>query len=124
MADTGSADRSAGTIDGEGRRMTLAEEELIGSLGWLVSMRWVAGVSVVVAALAASRLLRLPVPERALVGVGLFILIYNAGLRWWLGGLGRSEPGSTLGHARPPVQGCGQPPDRPEPNSSRARNRR
>ena len=93
MADTGTPEGKA--PDAEGRRRTLAEQELVNSLGWLVAMRWVAGVGVLLAAFVASRVLRLPIPEFALYGVGLFILAYNAGLRWWLGQLGRTLPDST-----------------------------
>ncbi len=100
MPDTGSADRGARTVDSDGRRLTLAEQELVNSLGWLVAMRWVAGVGVVLAALVATRILRLPVPAASLGAVGLFILVYNAGLRWWLGRFGRILPDSLLGYAR------------------------
>jgi signal transduction histidine kinase len=61
-----------------------AEQELINSLGWLITLRWFAGCAVVAASFAAARLLHLDVPERWLYAVGLGILAYNAGL---LGGL-------------------------------------
>jgi signal transduction histidine kinase len=83
----------------EGRRRTLAEQELINSLGWLVTMRWFAGLGVLLAAFVASRVLRLPVPEAALDGVGAFILAYNAGLYWWLGRLGETVPDSMESYA-------------------------
>ncbi len=100
MPETGSADNGARPADSDGRRMTLAEQELVGSLGWLVAMRWVAGLAVVAAAFVAARILRLPVPWASLTGVGLFILVYNAGLRWWLGRFGQTPPDSMLGYAR------------------------
>jgi signal transduction histidine kinase len=100
MSDTLSADRGARALDGDGRRRTLAEQELVNSLGWLVGMRWVAGLGVLLAAVVAARVLKLPVPEASLGGVGIFILAYNAGLRWWLERLGRTAPDSTLGYAR------------------------
>lgn len=100
MPDTGSADRGGRTADGDGRRLTLAEQELVNSLGWLVAMRWVAGVAVVLAAFVAARILKLPVPAASLSGVGFFILVYNAGLRWWLGQFGQALPDSPLGYAR------------------------
>lgn len=100
MSDTLSADRGDRAVDGDGRRRTLAEQELINSLGWLVTMRWAAGFGVLLAAFVAARLLDLPVPEAALCGVGIFILAYNALLHWWLGRFGRTLPDSTLGYAR------------------------
>ncbi len=87
-------------VGGDGRRLSPAEQELIGSLGWLVAMRWVAGASVVLAALLAAGILRLPVPEASLIGVGSFILVYNVGLRWWLALFGRRPPDSMLAYAR------------------------
>ncbi len=81
--------------DTEGRRRTLAEQELINSLGWLVAMRWIAGLGVLLASVVSARVFRLPVPEFSLYGVGLFILAYNAGLWWWMGQLGRTVPDST-----------------------------
>ncbi len=96
MPHTLSADRDLGTVEGDGRRRTLAEQELVNSLGWLVAMRWVAGAAVVAAAVAAADLLSLPVPEAPLVGVGIFILAYNAALRWWLG---RIPPDSMATYA-------------------------
>jgi signal transduction histidine kinase len=80
--------------------LTLAEQELIDSLGWLVAMRWVAGVGVLLAAFVATRLLKLTVPAASLSAVGIFILVYNAGLRWWLGRFGGAVPDSPLEYAR------------------------
>lgn len=37
-----------------GRRRSLVEQELINSLGWLISLRWLAGVSVLVATAVAT----------------------------------------------------------------------
>jgi signal transduction histidine kinase len=62
----------------------MAEQELINSLSWLISLRWFAGCAVLGASVAAARLLHLDVPERWLYAVGLGILAYNVGL---LGGL-------------------------------------
>ncbi len=100
MSDTVSADKGARAADGDGRRPTLAEQELVNSLGWLVAMRWMAGLGVLLAAFVATRVLKLPVPAAALGGVGVFILLYNAALWWWLGQTGRAAPDSTLGYAR------------------------
>jgi signal transduction histidine kinase len=85
--------------DVEGRRRTLAEQELVNSLGWLVAMRWGAGAGVLAAGAVSARAFGLPVPEFALYGVGLFILAYNVGLWWWLGQLGRTVPDSTAAYA-------------------------
>ena len=81
------------------RRRTLAEQELVGSLGWMVAMRWFIGPGVVLGSLAASRVLRLPAPELPLVCVGLFILAYNAGLWWWLVRHGGSHTDATEPYA-------------------------
>jgi signal transduction histidine kinase len=89
--------RKASEVDG--RRRTLADQELINSLGWLVRTRWFAGFGVMAAAFVAAHLLGLPVPEAALYGVGAFILAYNAGLHWWLGRLGQAETDSTEAYA-------------------------
>jgi signal transduction histidine kinase len=81
------------------RRRTLAEQELVGSLGWMVAMRWFIGAGVVLGSLGASRVLRLPVPELPLVCVGLFILAYNAGLWWWSVRHGGSHSDATEPYA-------------------------
>ena len=81
------------------RRLTLAEQELVGSLGWLVSMRWFAGAGVLLSALVASAVLKLPVPRFPLYGVGLFILGYNAVLRWRLDQLRQRPAESTEPYA-------------------------
>jgi len=79
------------TPGGDDRRATVAEQELVGSIGWLVTIRWLAGAGVIGAGLVASRLLDLPIPEGPFVGVGVFILLYNGALRWWLAEL-RGRP--------------------------------
>jgi len=99
MPDSVQVDAAAKAPDAEGHRRTLAEQELVNSLGWLVATRWFAGLGVLLAAFVAMRALRLPVPEAALYRVGLFILAYNAGLYWWLGQLGRTVPESTQAYA-------------------------
>ncbi len=99
MSDIVPAGNPPKASEAEGRRRTLAEQELINSLGWLVTTRWFAGFGVLAATFVAPRLLRLPVPEAALYGVGVFILAYNAGLHWWLGRLRQSESDSTEAYA-------------------------
>jgi signal transduction histidine kinase len=81
------------------RRRTLAEQELVGSIGWLVAIRWLAGTGVLVAGFVAARLLKLPIPEVPFYGVGVFILAYNGVLRWWLGELRRRSTDSTEAYA-------------------------
>jgi signal transduction histidine kinase len=81
------------------RRGTLAEQELVGSIGWLVNIRWVAGAGVLAAGFIAARLLALPIPELPLYGVGAFILAYNAGLWWWLAELRRRPTDSAEPYA-------------------------
>jgi signal transduction histidine kinase len=95
MADIVPGTASRPGPDTDGRRRTLAEQELVNSLGWLVAMRWIAGLGVLLASFVSAHVFRLPVPESALYGVGLFILAYNAGLWWWMGQLGRTVPDST-----------------------------
>jgi len=67
-----------------GRRRTLAEQEMVDSLGRQVAMRWLAGLAVMAGTLVATQGLLLPLPEVALYRLGLAIIAYNAGLRWWL----------------------------------------
>jgi signal transduction histidine kinase len=100
MSDTVPAETGAPAVGGDGRRLTLAEQELVGSLGWLVAMRWVAGVGVLLSAFVAERILGLPVPGVWLGVVGIFILVYNAGLRWWLGRFGTAMPDPSLSSVR------------------------
>jgi signal transduction histidine kinase len=82
------------------RRRTLADQELINSLGWLVRTRWFAGFGVMAAGFVAAHLLALPVPEASLYGVGLFILVYNAALFRWLGQLERSGQDAMTAYER------------------------
>ncbi len=87
------------TVAVDDRRRTLAEQELVGSLGWLVGIRWLAGVGVLAAGFVAARLLKLPIPEGPFYGVGIFILAYNGALRWWLGELRRTTTDTTEPYA-------------------------
>jgi len=79
----------------QGRRRSLVEQELINSLGWLISLRWLAGVGVLIATAVATLALRVPLPPVRLYAVGGCILAYNAAcwlvLRWLL----RSRPDAT-----------------------------
>ncbi len=85
---------------GPARRHTLAEQELIQSLGWLVVMRWFAGVAVLLAAFVAATVLRLPVPAPALYAMGLITLAYNAAFAWRLRRLQRDMPESMVAYER------------------------
>ncbi|RPJ56920.1 MAG: hypothetical protein EHM24_29980, partial [Acidobacteria bacterium] len=76
------------------RRYTVAEQELVQSLGWLLVMRWFAGAGVLAATFVTASLLHLPVPSRPLYAMGLIILGYNVALAWRLRGLQRDMPES------------------------------
>jgi len=79
----------------QGRRRSLVEQELINSLGWLISLRWLAGAGVLVATAVATLALRVPLPAARLYLVGGCILAYN-GVCWWvLRRLLRSRPEAT-----------------------------
>ncbi len=95
MTDTSKVEPEAAPRAPEPRRRTLAEQELVNSLGWLMTMRWLAGLGVLGGAFIASRGLHLQVPEGSLYRVGLFILGYNAVLHAWLLQLSRTSPDST-----------------------------
>ena len=82
----------------QSRRRSLVEQELINSLGWLISLRWLAGAGVLVATAVATLALRVPVPPARLYLVGGGILVYNAAF-WWssagCSGPGRRRRGSS-----------------------------
>ena len=77
------------------RRRSLVEQELANSLGWMISLRWLAGAGVLVATAVATLALRVPLPSARLYVVGASILAYNTVcwlvLRWLL----RSRPEAT-----------------------------
>lgn len=64
------------------RRPSLVERELVNSLGWLISLRWLAGAAVLAATLPAALLFRIPLPAGPLSATGAAILLYNAA--FWL----------------------------------------
>jgi signal transduction histidine kinase len=78
-----------------GRRRSLVEQELINSLGWMISLRWLAGAGVLVATAVATLALGVPLAAARLYLVGAAILVYNAGLFWALRWLLRSRPEGT-----------------------------
>ncbi len=79
----------------QGRRRSLVEQELINSLGWLISLRWLAGAGVLVATAVATLALRVPLPAGRLYLVGGCILAGNAGHWWVLRWLLRARPEAT-----------------------------
>ena len=79
----------------QGRRRSLVEQELINSLGWMISLRWLAGAGVLVATAVATLALRVPLPAGRLYLVGGCILAGNAGFWWALRWLLRSRPEAT-----------------------------
>jgi signal transduction histidine kinase len=79
----------------QGRRRSLVEQELINSLGWLISLRWLAGGAVLAATAVATLALGVPLPSGRLSLVGLGILAYNAACWWVLRWLLRSRPEAT-----------------------------
>ena len=88
------------SLDGTARRHTLAEQELVQSLGWLVMMRWLAGLGVLAAAFVAATVLRLPLPALPLYAMGLIILAYNAAFAWRLRRLQHAMPESMVAYER------------------------
>ncbi|MFB3853150.1 MAG: ATP-binding protein [Vicinamibacterales bacterium] len=77
---------------------TVAEQELINSLGWLIRTRWLAGAAVVIAAPVATRIAGLELPSDNLSIVGFAILLYNALLRAALGRLNARYSHSGLAY--------------------------
>lgn len=67
---------------GSPRGHSLVERELANSLGWLISLRWLAGAAVLGATLPAVLLFRVPLPAGPLSATGGAILLYNAA--FWL----------------------------------------
>jgi signal transduction histidine kinase len=65
---------------GDGR--SLAEQELVSSLAWLIVLRWFAGIGVLLGTWLASSILHLRAPVIPLYLLGLAVLAYNA-LFWW-----------------------------------------
>jgi signal transduction histidine kinase len=75
------------------RRRSLVEQELVNSLDWLISLRWLAGAGVLGAVGVATFALGVALPALALSAVGVGTLAYNAALWWQLGRLRRESPG-------------------------------
>lgn len=69
------------------RRVPLVEQELVRSVDWLISLRWLAGAAVVLGSPLAASVLGAQLPAARLTATGFAILGYNAGLfviLWWL----------------------------------------
>ena len=64
------------------RESSLAEQELIDSLSWLIRLRWVAGAGVIAGTWLAATLLDIPLQVGALAVLGIGVLAYNALLLW------------------------------------------
>jgi signal transduction histidine kinase len=79
----------------QGHRRSLVEEELINSLGWLISLRWLAGTAVVLAAVVVRVTLPGQLVAAPILLVGGGILAYNVALWWTLRWLQRMHPEST-----------------------------
>jgi signal transduction histidine kinase len=71
---------------------SVAEQELINSLGWLIRMRWLAGGAVLAATAITTHVVGLHVPEREAYVVGLAIFTYNGLFRVALGRLDDLSP--------------------------------
>lgn len=56
----------------------LVEQEIISSTGWLIGIRWIAGVGVLVATACATIILGMELPAAPLYAIGAGILVYNA----------------------------------------------
>ena len=82
-------------VAGIPRQPSLVEQELVHSLDWLVSMRWLAGGLVLFTTLLAAPVFHMPLPAGTLTATGVAILGYNALLRWGLRLLRSAAPGDT-----------------------------
>lgn len=67
--------------------LALVEAELVNSMAWLITLRWLAGLGVLGATWFADVLVRLPLPALPLYLIGLAILVYNAVFQFILGRL-------------------------------------
>jgi len=64
---------------------TPVQEELVGRVAWQIQLRWFAALGVLAATWVASVILRVQLPVWPIYGIGLFILLYNALFRLYLG---------------------------------------
>jgi signal transduction histidine kinase len=61
---------------------TLAEQELVGSLAWLISLRWIAGIGVLIGTWVAANVIDVDIEPGPLYLLGLAMLAYNS--LFWL----------------------------------------
>ena len=76
---------------------TLAEEELVNSLSWLIIIRWLAGIGVLLAGFSVN-IIDFGIPTTPLYHLGLVLLVYNALLWWGLRQLDTRATGVTVVH--------------------------
>ena len=76
---------------------TLVERELVASLGWLIGIRWIAGLGVLTATWATGSLFGLRLATGPLYAIGVSILVYNILFYWMLTRLRRESSGSMWG---------------------------
>lgn len=62
---------------------TLAEQELMSSLSWLIVLRWPAGIAVLLGTWLAANVLNLPLLTMPLYLLAVAVLVYN-GVFWWI----------------------------------------
>lgn len=89
-----SAEASRATVAPVGRRQSVVEQELVNSLGWLISLRWLAGATVLLSTAFATRVFAVALPAGPLYLTGTTILVYNAALLWSLHWLQQADPGN------------------------------
>jgi signal transduction histidine kinase len=78
------------------RPTSVVEQELVTSIGWLISLRWLAGGSVLLGTALAGRVFGVPLPAVPLYVVGAGILVYNGLLLWAWRWLQRSKQAPVL----------------------------
>jgi signal transduction histidine kinase len=77
---------------------SLAEQELVGSLSWLIALRWFAGIGVLLVTWFAANVLGLNLRVVPLYLLGLGLLVYNALLYWGLERLNAHPAQSTVAY--------------------------
>ncbi len=81
-------------------RASLVEQELLNSLDWLISLRWFAGATVLLATPLARIAFRVEFPAAALSSTGLAILAYNIALWAGLHVMRRAHPDDMARYER------------------------
>ncbi len=67
----------------EQQENTLAEQELVSSLSWLINLRWLAAIGVLAATWLSTTILDINIPTVPLYLLGMAVLAYNT-LFWWV----------------------------------------